>query len=102
MKSIDEAAKVMYDDAKNIGAFINGAEFAQRWIPVNEELPIAYESGNWDGLRSEYILAKNIDGNWFKARIYQGVMDGFKYCDWVTESDTILTEIIYWRPIMHF
>lgn len=39
MKTIEEQAKIMYDDAKNIGAFINGAEFAQRWIPVEEELP---------------------------------------------------------------
>lgn len=39
METVLEAANVMYDDAKSIGAFINGAEFAQEWISINDKLP---------------------------------------------------------------
>ena len=31
-----------------------GIEFAQRWIPIEEELPLTYEKGGWDGERSDF------------------------------------------------
>lgn len=103
MKTIDEAAieYVQNSDgfiAKDV-SFKAGVEFAQRWILVEEELPIAYETGNWDGKRSDFVLAKNIHGNWFKARTYQGVMDGYEFCDFVDDTDMVVSNIVSWRPI---
>lgn len=41
MKTIEEAAKEIFPnpDSNQITAFELGVEFAQRWIPVEEELP---------------------------------------------------------------
>jgi len=76
-----------------------GVKFAQLWIPAEEELPIAYEIGNWDGLRSEFVIAKCNNGNWHKARIYSGFIDGHNFCDWAKEDDSIISNVIEWRPI---
>lgn len=80
-------------------AFKAGVKFAQRWIPVTEELPFAYETGNWDGKRSDFVLAKNIHGKVFIARTYQGFIDGFNFCDFVDYNDTVMSHIIEWRPV---
>lgn len=107
MKTIDEAAKEYSKDKSSAEVFREahqldfkaGVEFAQRWILVEEELPTAYETGNWDGKRSDFVLAKNIYGNWFKARTYQGVIDGHSFCDFVDDTDMVVSNIVSWRPI---
>ena len=87
MKTIEEAAKVMYDDAKSIGAFINGAEYAQRWISINEELP---------SLR-EYCLVKLSDGTAMYAQ--------FTYFGWNifwaggTSGQSSERPVTHWRKI---
>ena len=30
-----------------------------KWISVKERLPQAWESGDWDGLRSDFVLTIN-------------------------------------------
>ena len=57
MKTIEEAAKEyeLYSINNLRGAFKAGAEFAQRWIPVKEELP---EVKQYD----YQVLAKSIYG----------------------------------------
>ena len=79
--------------------FKSGVEFAQRWIPIEEELPVCCESGNWDGLRSDYVLIKHSDGEWRKAILYSGIMDGSEYNDWYSEDGYELGNIIEWRPL---
>ena len=43
MKTIEEALNIAYDECKSNAYFGNGfkkgVEFAQRWIPIEEELP---------------------------------------------------------------
>ena len=43
MKTIEEALNIAYDECKSNAYFGNGfkkgVEFAQRWMPVEEELP---------------------------------------------------------------
>lgn len=108
MKTIKEAAK---ESAKKMlplqtdlhsyfrEQFKDGVEFAQRWIPVEEELPLCYESGLWDGLRSDFVLVKFQDGRWTKARLYSGILDGNSFNDWCNENDYQLYIITHWRPI---
>jgi len=108
MKTIEEAANdhgVLCNTKliqTNGDSFEKGVEFAQTWIPVEEELPIAFESGGWDGLRSEFVIAKREDGEWYKARIYSGIMDGSKFCEWCDEDDFLITNVISWRPTERF
>ena len=81
--------------------FKAGVEFAQRWIPVEEDLPSCYENGNWDGLRSDFCLVKFEDESIDIARMYKGTMDGFEFQDWYDKIDFDFGSsiITHWRPI---
>lgn len=92
-------------ERKRIGdkCFIDWANFgareAQRWISIEEETPDAYVQGDWDGKRSDFVLAKDVHGNLFVARTYEGFMDGTIFLDFVDANDIVLSNIIEWRPI---
>lgn len=92
----DDKRLTDYDSIKD--AFKAGVEFAQQWITVDEEKPIAYESGNWDGLRSDFILVKDIHGKVYVAKSYQGVIDGSNFCDFCDDNGYIPL-VKHWRPI---
>lgn len=94
----DEVAKRVAEHACYKAA-LQMAEFMQRWIPVEEELPIAYETGGWDGKRSDLVLVKYADGDWTKARLYSGELDGHKFNDWYDENDYLINTITHFRPI---
>ena len=70
-----------------------------KWIPLSERLPLAYLSGDWDGLKSFPILAKDKDGKCFVAITYQGTMDGSEFCDWVDMNDCEIENIVSWQKI---
>lgn len=108
MQTVNEIAKryankcphgVWRDDAEL--AFLDGVKFAQRWIPVEEDLPSCYENGNWDGLRSDFCLVKFDDESIDIARMYKGTMDGFEFQDWYDKIDFDFGSsiITHWRPI---
>jgi len=80
-------------------AFKAGVAFAQQWISVEDELPISFERGEWDGLRSDYVIAICKSGNWYKARTYSGFMDGSNFCIWCQEDDSVISQVTHWRPI---
>ena len=111
MKTITEAAKehsLKKNTVKEIAHtltcedFKAGVEFSQQWIKVEDETPLAYETGEWDGKRSVFVLAKNKFGNVYIARTYEGVIDGNKFCYFAEKDDTIISHIIEWRPIYRF
>ncbi len=62
------------------------------WIDIEIQEPISYEKGNWDGLRTDFVLVQTSSGNITKARAYIGFMDGSKFCDWYLENDFELHE----------
>lgn len=65
-----------------------------------EGVPVAYERGDWDGLRSDEVIAVDDIGRKHIARIYQGVLDGTEFCDWVDNTDYIIDrEIVKWAKI---
>ena len=110
MKTLDQAAKdyvhPMVDEGMpeldivfSSADFKNGVEFAQKWISVEDEMPIPWEQGHWDGKRSDFVLAKNKLRDVFIARTYEGYLDGSHFCDFVDRNDNILSDIIEWRPI---
>lgn len=89
-----------YTDQKLYSAGFNeGILYAQHWIPIKERLPRCFESGSWDGLRSEWCLVKNKEGDWFKARLYSGVMDGSEFNDWYDDDYFQLNNITHFRQI---
>lgn len=82
MKTVEEAAREIFPnpDSNQITAFELGAEFAQRWIPIEEELPSDLSD----------ILVKSEDGS---------LTVGYRFQDkWVLDID-INPKITHWRPI---
>ena len=103
MKSIEEAAKERAGLKKNqriddeekyynghlcekYFCFKSGVEFAQRWIPVEEELPETNEF-----YESKICLVKNTYGNVNVARYYSNTKLWY-----FNSSDFVVT---HWRPI---
>lgn len=101
-EGLDEAYKKAGQNAYFGNGFNAGIEFSQQWIKVEDETPLAFETGEWDGKRSDFVLAKNKWGNVYTARTYEGIIDGNKFCDFAEKDDTILSHIVEWRPIERF
>lgn len=75
MKSIEKQAKIMYDDAKNIGAFINGAEFVEQ----NLKHQITEWQKKWQDLQ-ELITDKIANEDYNGAFRMQTVATTLKSC----------------------
>lgn len=88
MKTIKEAAKHYYDvewNATTEDNFCAGAEFAQRWIPVEEELP---ENEKYD--LSARVLVQDGYGNYDVKRYDYGLNR------W---TGNLYFNPVKWRPI---
>ena len=68
-----------------------GVEFAQRWISVDEELPVRDELYLYF---SKEVLAMTDTGNYYVAYYDKSYSSFINVTD-----DTALPEIIKWRPI---
>lgn len=68
------------------------------WISVEDRLPICYQTGDWDGKRSELVLCENSKG-YHIAVLYEGVMDGCKFSDWFDKDDCSIETPFKWKPI---
>lgn len=69
-------------------------------IPITDEKPLTYESGEWDGLRSDLVLVKNNKDNYCVGRLYCGRIDGSEFEDWYTDDDyEIQGEIVGWQKL---
>ena len=85
--------------------FIKGYQTAKQdnWTSVGENLPIATQSGSWDGLRSDLVLCVNRSGDYVIARLYTGFTDGNNFADWCDVNDFLLDtkaeQIVKWKPI---
>ena len=81
MKTIEEALNIAYDECKSNAYFGNGfkkgVEFAQRWIPIEEELPE----------KSKQVIVK--------------LENGWHTCTWITEDGTFAFNVkpTHWRYI---
>lgn len=70
------------------------------WISVQDRLPLAYESGLWDGLRSDLVLTMNAKREVKLARLYRGVLDGSEFEDWYDEIDfELVIKPVLWKEI---
>lgn len=65
-----------------------------QWNYTDKSLPLAYESGNWDGKRSDEVVAEDKNGKKYIARIYQGHLDGSEFLEWVDGNDDCINENI--------
>lgn len=68
------------------------------WISVEDKNPICYQTGDWDGKRSELVLCENSKG-YHIAVLYEGVMDGCKFSDWFDKDDWSIETPFRWKTI---
>ena len=92
MKTIEEALNIAYDECKSNAYFGNGfkkgVEFAQRWIPVEEELP-----DEKNGCINKEVIAFTSD-NCAYILIYDD------YLGWLPNgTDADIDNITHWRPL---
>lgn len=67
---------------------------------VDDEMPIAYETGGWDGKRSDLLLLKFDNGNYETGRLYHGFMDGSEFNEWYNDNDLgWLEKVVAWAKI---
>lgn len=72
----------------------------KHWIKTEEQLPITYEIGSWDGRRSDEVLIKDENGSFFVGRYYD-FLDG--YTEWYDRDDnTLRYKITEWMEIPIF
>ena len=75
------------------------------WIYTDEQLPMCYSTGNWDGKKSDNFIGETITGKQFIGCCYEGIMDGSKFFDWyqvdeVNENEWTINETVSrWLPI---
>ena len=85
MKTIEEAEKeVWVKDLAVTDFFRSGVEFAQRWIPVENELPEKYQN----------VLLKEDSGS-----IYVGFYSGNSKLPIFRATEARLLSITHWRQI---
>jgi hypothetical protein len=107
MKTIEEAVQDFIKERRSNSRgyppsvwFKAGIEFAQKWISVDDELPAGYESSvDWDGLRSDPVLVRNIKGEVFVAKAYINTHNDKYYCEFVDNMDYTIPDIVEWRLI---
>lgn len=69
------------------------------WEDINKKKPIAVETGNWDGRKSEEILVRDIHGKFYIATMYEGCLDGNLFCDFYDSNDFEIKNITNWCVI---
>ncbi len=70
------------------------------WKDIKKETPICFESGDWDGLRSELVLILS-EGTPKVARMYEGYLDGSHFQDFCTEDDYEISDVTEWCSIVY-
>lgn len=93
--------KDLAEDAYDAGyqaALKEHAANKEGWVRVEDGTPICYQTGDWDGKRSELVLCENSKG-YHVALVYEGVMDGAKFSDWFDKDDWSIETPFRWKPI---
>lgn len=72
------------------------------WIDIKRQKPVCFESGDWDGLRSDFVLVFDKKGNYFIARAYEGDMygNGQKVLLFFDRDDFEIFDVIFWAKLI--
>jgi hypothetical protein len=70
-----------------------------RWLSLDEELPLCYIIGEWDGKQSDLFLAETMNGKRFTGQCYEGFIDGNYFFDWyqvdeINHNDWLINETV--------
>jgi len=69
------------------------------WVNVEDATPTAYHTGNFDGKKSDPVLAEIEFGVYKIGVVYEGYMDGRHFVQWYDENDFEIKTPKRWRNI---
>ena len=72
------------------------------WQNPESRKPLCYQSGDWDGKRSDSVLVELKNSNYVVAVCYEGIIDGCRFFDWyygVDEWGLKESEVKRWMKI---
>jgi hypothetical protein len=72
------------------------------WKNVEREKPLAYQTGHWDGKKSDTILIQDIQGNIFAGTYYEGFIDGNNFYDFYDDKDNEILDVAKFMEIDMF
>ena len=64
------------------------------WINTNEQKPLAYMTGMYDGKKSDEVIAEDENGKRYLATYYEGYLDGENFEDWYDNRDNYINKRI--------
>jgi hypothetical protein len=71
------------------------------WNSIKDKKPLAYLSGDWDGKKSDKVLAYATDGNYYVVEMYEGILDGYEFCDFYASDGCYhISKILFWSEIV--
>lgn len=85
-----------YEDYGFDKIVIDTGQFKQNWVMASDRTPMCYESGGWDGLRSDFVACVDDKGIPHIARVYEGFLDGSEFRDWYGEFDYEISNVVKW------
>jgi len=69
------------------------------WNNIKEKKPLAYQSGGWDGKKSNKVLVYTLSGRYYVAEMYEGILDGSEFCDFYDDRDFEIENVAFWTEI---
>ena len=67
-----------------------------KWNDLTKQTPHCWETGNWDGKRSDYVITLNDKMEFNVAVAYEGTMDGSRFLDFYDKHDFEVENVSYW------
>lgn len=72
------------------------------WKSTEFSNPLAWETGNWDGKKSDEVLCEDKKGIRYLATYYEGRLDGSDFKDWYDQNDNEISDVVKYMEITPF
>ena len=69
------------------------------WKYTKDMIPLGWESGEWDGYRSDEVIAEDTKGKKYIALVYSGILDSVRFDEWYDNNDYSIENIVRWMSI---
>ena len=69
---------------------------------VKDQEPYCWESGDWDGRKSDPLLVYTSDKEYHVATAYSGTMGGSKFLQFYDNWDYEIEDVTHWAELPHF
>lgn len=69
------------------------------WYELKQKKPLAYKTGLFDGKKSDKVLVADGSGTYHIAEMYEGILDGFEFCNFYDRNDFEIINVKFWTEI---